>query len=147
MKLAWCVIQYTDTGVIHVHSPRFSSKLHSSIILSPCSWNVMMIRATKMWQKRRENHKVYDIENGHLHSVSSAWAVVFLSHIHRVLENSVESIMNTIQWIQQKIKVIFCHLFTANMDWIWCLFSQNMAVFSFNKPMDISGVLRSGKSS
>jgi len=42
-------------------------------------------------KKERKNHKVYDIENGHLHSVSSAWAVVFFSDIHRVLKNSVES--------------------------------------------------------
>lgn len=46
-------------------------------------------------KKEGKNHKVYDIENGQLHSISSAWAEVFLSHIHRVLENSVESIMNT----------------------------------------------------
>lgn len=58
-------------------------------------------------KKEGENHKVYDIENGHLHSVSSAWAVVFLSHIHRVLENSVESIMNTSNEFNKKLKSSF----------------------------------------
>lgn len=38
-------------------------------------------------EEEREDDEVHDVEDGHLHAVASARAMIFLGHVYWVLEN------------------------------------------------------------
>lgn len=64
-------------------------------------------------EEEREDYKVHDVEDGHLHAVASAGAVVFLGHVYWVLENPEAQIL-----LLHFMPVVICSLHCKLLDFI-----------------------------